>query len=349
MSFVGSLMRNSPIHQVERQIAMDLKRMPHDAFVKGMMGDLRVAKDFFLAHLPSEVLERVLLDSIQAEFCTFVDESLGTGETDLLYSVCSANGEQAYLYLLVEHQRNSDSLMSFRLQYYIMQILKRHVEQQGEKEDGSVLPLPLIYPVVFYNGAAKFTANRDIFMLFGQQEALAREVFLKPFQLVDVSTIEDEALRKHQWAGVMEWCLRHSVERDFLPYVRCLGELVRSLGIKDRDKLFLYMLNYIISGMETQEKCNEAVLALRQEMPPHLESNVVTIAEQLHNEGVLKGRLEGKLEGRLEGKLEGRLEGVEATLKAIKLLGQGVSIADVSRETGLSPEIVKQMIPSTVH
>ena len=309
---------------------MTLQRMPHDAFVKGMMSDIRVAKDFFCAHLPPTILEKIKLDTLRIEPCAFVDGTLKTRESDMLYSVQTTEGEPAYLFCLVEHQSTSDPLMAFRLSYYAMQILDQHIRQHKQE---AALPLPLVYPVVLYNGKEKFTASRDIFTLFGDHADLAREIFLKPFQLIDVSTIDDEVLRQHQWAGILEWCLRHSIERDFLPYLHSLGILIHDLTIKSNDKSFLHVLHYILSGMETPEVSREAILALRREMPPILEKNIVTIAEQLYT----------------EGKLEGEASGIERTLQAIKMLQEGFSIDEICQETGLSREIPEQLSRQVIH
>lgn len=106
-----------------------LPRMPHDEFVKRMMSDLTVARDFFEAHLSSTVQSRINLDTLSMEHTSFIDEQLKGRESDMLYRVDLQTGKFAFLYLLVEHQSTSDPLIAFRVAYYIFQILDRHVRQ----------------------------------------------------------------------------------------------------------------------------------------------------------------------------------------------------------------------------
>ncbi len=51
--------------------------------------------------------------------------------------------------------------------------------------------LPIVYPLVVYSGEKIWDAPLDIFELFGNEEALARETLLKPYQLIDVARSEE--------------------------------------------------------------------------------------------------------------------------------------------------------------
>ena len=301
-----------------------LPRMPHDEFVKRMMSNLTVARDFFEAHLSSTVQSRINLDTLLIEHTSFVDEQLKGRESDMLYRVQLLSGESAFLYLLVEHQSTSDPLIAFRLAYYIFQLLDRHVRQCKSQ---SPLPLPLVFPLVFYNGKEAFTANRDLFSLFGDESALAQDIFLKPFDLVDVSTIEDYSLRKHRWAGILEWCSRHAIERDFLPYVEVLAQLLRILDVQTGDMRLTPVLNYMVLGVETPEETKKMMELLRDKMPNELRRDVMTLGEKLYSEGWE----------------EGREESLEKTLEALDLLKQGVEFNEIVTSTGLSLSAVKQL------
>lgn len=256
-----------------------ISRLQHDEFFKRMMTDPRVAKAFFTAHLPNSIGSLVNLDSLVLDGSSFVDEQLRGKASDMLYQVQLHNHQSAYLYLLVEHQSRPDELMPFRLHYYTMQILDKHIRLQEQ-----TLPLPLIFPMVFYNGKQPYTASQDIFTLFGEQEALAREIFLQPFTLIDVSLIEDEELRQHQWAGILEWCMMHVYKRDILPYLPILGQLFRALFVQDHDEILKPMVKYILTTMETEVKAKEFVQALSHELSVPGANDIMTIAEKLYAE-----------------------------------------------------------------
>jgi predicted transposase/invertase (TIGR01784 family) len=109
--------------------------------------------------------------------------------TDILYAVTILE-KTGYIYLLIEHQSNPEVLMPFRLQQYIFSIMTQHLKQKTTKV------LPLVMPMVFYHGKEKYPYSTDIFQLFGDHSNLAQELFLKPFQLIDLTIIPDETFGK---------------------------------------------------------------------------------------------------------------------------------------------------------
>ena len=103
-------------------------RSKHDEFFKNMMRYPEMARDFFETHLSSSVSALIRFSTLKLENVSFVDEKLGKYESDLIFSVKKADtDEEAFLYLLAEHQSSPDPLMPFRLIYYMMQFLKLHV------------------------------------------------------------------------------------------------------------------------------------------------------------------------------------------------------------------------------
>ena len=50
------------------------------------------------------------------------------------------------MYVLFEHQSGVDAMMPLRLLKYVVRVLERQV-----REDGPVLPLPLVVPVVLHH------------------------------------------------------------------------------------------------------------------------------------------------------------------------------------------------------
>jgi len=93
---------------------------PHDKLFKQSMADLRVARDFFKAHLPAELLKRVNLQTLGLVHDSFIDGDSSKKESDLIYSVQLKSGQCAYFYILCEHQSTIDDMMAFRLLTYIV-------------------------------------------------------------------------------------------------------------------------------------------------------------------------------------------------------------------------------------
>ena len=96
----------------------------------------------------------------------------------------------------------------------------------------------------------------------------------------------------------------------------------------------LSLVNYIIQAGETTD-ASAFVRELAQRMPQQ-EDALMTIAEQLKQEGRNEGRFEGKLEGKMEGMLEGELKGKLDVARS--LLKMQLPRDTILQATGLTEE-----------
>ncbi|MFT3741117.1 MAG: Rpn family recombination-promoting nuclease/putative transposase [Gammaproteobacteria bacterium] len=267
----------------------------HDKIFKLAMDKIEVATEFFNAHLPKKILDQVDFSTLRLEDHTFIDPDYVETEADVVYSVQLNNKKTAYLYLLCEHQSTVDRLMAFRLLGYTIRVMEHHISQNPGSD------IPLVYPIVIYAGNEVWNAPLDIFPLFGELEELARETFLKPYQLLDINRTSDDELRKQQLFGIVAYALKYRKSVDFkrildvmLAWIQLL-EGQTSLG----DYLGEIVLRYIItdSSMNSPDLLLEA---MPRYLSPKLQGEVMTIAQQWEEQGRMKGRHEGRQEGRHE-------------------------------------------------
>ena len=122
---------------------------PHDRFIRSMMSDQLVAREFFEQHLPENIKKLVHLNTLKPQSDSFVDEELKMKMVDLLYRV-QFGEKEGYLFLLLEHQSKPDKWMAFRLLKYSLAIMEKHLKETHAKE------LPVVYPMVLYNGKSKY-------------------------------------------------------------------------------------------------------------------------------------------------------------------------------------------------
>jgi predicted transposase/invertase (TIGR01784 family) len=291
---------------------------PHDRFFKAVMTDIRVAKDFFKNHLPESVLQQIDLDSLTLCKETFVDPSLSLLMSDVLYSV-NLRGDKntpirkGYLYLLCEHQGKPEELMPFRLLEYTVKIMRQHISKTKENV------LPVVYPIVFYNGKNAYSYSTDIFDLFGPYRSLAEESLLK-FQLIDLTQIPDDVLNSSPWTGLFETIMKHIRARDFLLHLKKSAPMIHLIAKEGGEDYVLTVLNYCAETGEVNDK--EAFIDfIKHDLPNSLGEEAMTIAEMF--------RKEGRQEGRQEGKREGIKE------VALKLLKKGMDLQSIAEITQL--------------
>lgn len=120
---------------------------------------------------------------------TFVDEALRQRHTDILFTA-PLGGQDAYLYILMEHQSKIDRRMPYRMLRYITRIWDRFLDDNPE-----TLELPPVIPLVVYNGRNQWSAPQRLEDLIGpgldaDAEYLPRFSFL----LEDLSAVDSDRL-----------------------------------------------------------------------------------------------------------------------------------------------------------
>ena len=326
----------------------------HDEFVSRTMARKKVAVELFETYLPKELLEKIDLKSIRKENTKFLSKILETGIVDILYSVKykgkSGKYEDGYItFLLTEHQSTVDPMMSFRIQKYVLRIIEEYMKN---KSDGT--KLPLVLPLIIYNGKKKYTAARSFYELF-EDEKLAKEYIAGEVKVIDVNQVNDEDLKDKYYMGMMLYMLHH-IDDEQLMMQKIFRDLVKVISEKDFDytKDVLY---YVLERSPTDD-AKEVVENFKQLVPPENEDDMVTTAAELlrkegreegFEKGVLSGMQKGKLEGieqgmqqgMQQGMFKGKLEGKLETAK--NLLVKGLDYALISEVTSLSVEEIKKL------
>ncbi len=160
-------------------------RTLHDAVFRQYLSQPDVARDFMMLHLPPALKAICQLYSLKLESGSFIDDDLRAYYSDVLYSL-KAGGGYGVIYILIEHQSSPDRHMAFRLLRYAIAVMKRHLDL-GHKT------LPLVVPILFYQGkAAPYPYSLNWLEAFGDL-ALAHWLYTTPFPLVDITVIPDEA------------------------------------------------------------------------------------------------------------------------------------------------------------
>lgn len=148
--------------------------------------------------------------------------------------------------------------------------------------------LPIVVPLVFYHGEEPYPYSTDLFDLFGEHKSLAKDIFLQPFHLIDVGTIPDAALRKRQWAGLMELALKHAFARDVLPFIREMMPQLRHIEKLGENEYIIRIFDYLmtVGDIHDAEAFREVI---QQNLSPAVGAEVMTFAERLRQEGIEKG------------------------------------------------------------
>lgn len=164
---------------------------PHDRFFKAIFGRTEVAAEFLERFLPPAVAAILDWGTLRAEKETLLDPQLTQHPVDLLYAVNLRGGseQKGYVHVLFEHKSYVESRINLDLLRYRVRIWEQWLQE------GNTGALPVIVPVVFYHGAARWTAKRQFAETVADVALLQRYVPICEYHLVDLSAYPDEALR----------------------------------------------------------------------------------------------------------------------------------------------------------
>jgi predicted transposase/invertase (TIGR01784 family) len=174
---------------------MTTNKPKHDQLFRKALENPIVAREFIEAHLPKNVLAVMDTNTLKLEKESFVELDLANSVSDVLFSA-KFQGRYGYIYILLEHQSTVSRFMAFRLFKYMVNICDRYMREHKKSKY-----LPLVYPIVIYNGAASFNAPRNLWDLFSDK-ILAKNFWVEDYQLVNVHEIPDEELKKRIWSGI---------------------------------------------------------------------------------------------------------------------------------------------------
>lgn len=298
---------------------------PHDATFRQFLTQPEIARDFMELHLPAELRAVCDLSTLKLESGSFVEDDLRQYFSDVLYSLKTAQGDDGYVHVLIEHQSSPDRHMAFRLLRYAVAAMQRHLEAGHKK-------LPLVIPVLFYTGKRRPYPYSTRWLDEFTDPALANRLYSTAFPLVDVTIIPDEEIAEHRSMAALTLLQKHIHQRDLAELVDKLVPVLLAGYLSSSQVVSL--IHYIVQAGETAD-AEALVRELAHRVPQHGDA-LMTIAQQLEQKGMEKGMEKGIQLGREEGRSEGERE---ATLKIARtMLQSGLDRETVMKMTGLSED-----------
>ncbi|MGX9299915.1 Rpn family recombination-promoting nuclease/putative transposase [Pantoea ananatis] len=298
---------------------------PHDATFRQFLTQPEIARDFMELHLPAELRAVCDLSTLKLESGSFVEDDLRQYFSDVLYSLKTAQGDDGYVHVLIEHQSSPDKHMAFRLLRYAVAAMQRHLEAGHKK-------LPLVIPVLFYTGKRRPYPYSTRWLDDFTDPALANRLYITAFPLVDVTIIPDEEIAEHRSMAALTLLQKHIHQRDLAELVDKLVPVLLAGYLSSSQVVSL--IHYIVQAGETAD-AEALVRELAHRVPQHGDA-LMTIAQQLEQKGMEKGMEKGIQLGREEGRSEGERE---ATLKIARtMLQSGLDRETVMKMTGLSED-----------
>jgi predicted transposase/invertase (TIGR01784 family) len=187
----------------------------HDSLFKRAFSVPANAAGELRSVLPTELVAKIDLTSLEVVPASFVDAELSHRHADLLFTAAIA-GQPSHRYFLFEHQSEPDTLMPWRVLEYMQRIWSATL-----RDDPTRTTLRPIITIVVHHGAQGWTAPRRFHEIVeGLDASPELRTFVPDFELLidDLASADDTELHSRPLAAfpkVTLWLLRdaRSVER----------------------------------------------------------------------------------------------------------------------------------------
>jgi len=268
---------------------------PHDALFKAAFETPRDARALLTEILPAQLRATIAWGTLARESGTFIDPTLASRHSDLLFSVELAD-EPALVYVLLEHQSEVDRKLPLRMADYLVRVWKRFDKQHG-------LPLPPIVPVILAHPRRGWVGPTSLHELVRPPPAsipglspmlLELSLVICDLQDMDDARLQRWALQAFPKLAIVLLRDARELERLRHAFARWRDLFLSVLYSKDGADAVSQVLHYIatVVGDVNFEHFRETL----SEQVPELNHAAMTIAEQLRQQGLEQGLQRGRAE-----------------------------------------------------
>lgn len=281
----------------------------HDTGHKQLFAHLELVRDLLSGFTPFPCFQDVDVLAFERVNASYVSERYTERHDDMVWRVRLAD-EWVYVYILLEFQSANDRWMALRMQVYVG-LLYQDLIKQHRLAPHAILP-PVL-PLVFYNGAAPWTARAELAeLIMPPPDGLEAFQAHQRYQLIDQHSFDpaDLAGRKNLVAALF------LLELSETPDV--LVDTVATLGAWLQDPARASLRRSIGGWIDRLQKHQFKGLAIpgtktlwESAMGERYVRKFETWYDYLVDKGLQKG-LEAGLEA---GREEGKLAAMRAVLK----------------------------------
>ena len=160
----------------------------HDRFFKNLFSGKNEIKEFVTKTFPTEITEKLQLETLELDQTEYVDSNLRTTYSDLVDNCKYENNTDIKISFLFEHKSSPEKFPHLQLLGYMLKIWETQIKQNQE--------LTPIIPIIFYHGKSKWI-NKPFEKYFnGLDDTLQRFIPKFDYQLIDTSEFTDNEIIK---------------------------------------------------------------------------------------------------------------------------------------------------------
>ncbi|HYU34671.1 MAG TPA: Rpn family recombination-promoting nuclease/putative transposase [Thermoanaerobaculia bacterium] len=249
----------------------------HDQKYRFLFAHPDVVASLISDFVPEPWVESLDLSTLERVNATYVSDTLDRREGDMVWKLRRRDGSPVFVYFLIEFQARADRFMAVRLMGYMAALYQDLI---ARKELAPGRRLPLVVPLVVYNGARRWRAPLELSALLEPVDPAA-EIHIPQlrYRVIDEGTYNPEELPRQGAVGKAFWMKTLSAEdlHQALPGLR------RDLNLDENPSLFRAFLVWL---GEDPDHIPENLD--REEIPEMWDSRAHRWQQELRQEGEAK-------------------------------------------------------------
>jgi len=302
----------------------------HDRTYRRLFSKPRLVEELIRGFFDEPWVERLDFTTLEPADGSFVGRNLRAREVDLIWKLKTREGRPVYVYLLLELQSTVDRFMAVRMMGGTAQLYQSLIDRKAVPRNGK---LPLVIPIVLYNGVPRWWPAIDVADLIESVDPVAdrfRPVF--KYRLIDEGSYDLRELQgRKNLAATMFWMEKTSEPADLDRGAERLAESLSGPGDGELRSAFASWMQLVrLPRQGLTEDDVPAVLGL-EEFRTMLQSQVRKLSRIL----LERGKQEGLEKGREEGERKGLEKGMEKGQREVLLRLIEVKFGEVDARTKL--------------
>ena len=268
---------------------------PHDRFFRSAFSEKKVALGYLLEFLPTEVTNELDLESLDLESNSYVNKNLEEHFSDIVYRCQFKQSKQKQ-----KNNKQDDIWLSFLFEhksypvYFIYKQLLQYVVSAWDTLIKQNKPLKIIIPIVVYHGKDNWEMRKIDDYFYIPNEHFRKFLPIFDYVLTDLSAISDDRISQiRQNAKLFNalMALKHSRNLKFVleNLSLILAQAEDYLENQGGQNFFHTIIVYLTSTTSPNKK---DFLKSVNQLRPKLKKNVMTLYEQLIQEGKIEGKIE---------------------------------------------------------
>ncbi|MGD8401297.1 MAG: Rpn family recombination-promoting nuclease/putative transposase [Bacillota bacterium] len=317
----------------------DKLKFPHDTGYKYLLSYRNVFLELLDCFVDQGWVKQLDRNQIILVNKSFVLPEFVKKESDLIYQL-KENDREVIFYLLLELQSSVDFQMPYRLLLYMAGLWYDYVKGVDRKiARRKSWRLPVIVPLVLYNGKGAWTAGRSFKQILAGWEQFGEYVLDFKYILIDVLRYPPESLIKlANLIGAVFFLERQS---DFDECIRRMKKIEKVVFNFDDQRLLIFgsWINKIAIRNFPEEQREKLLKEFDTTKPEGVKTMITHLGQNFKryfNEAEKKGEIKGILKGKREVE--------EKTIRmAQNLLAMGIAVETVAKAAELPVEKILEL------